>query len=106
MSLGSYPQISLKEARRRRDEARALVAQGINPYEHRKQQRRSVRNAAEHTFEAVFDQWVAEPEGGAPEHPLADLENLQKRRPANARKTCGWTAADAADHRLTPFVKI
>jgi hypothetical protein len=59
MSLGSYPQISLKEARRRRDEARALVAQGINPYEHRKQQRRSVRNAAEHTFEAVFDQWVA-----------------------------------------------
>ncbi len=39
MSLGSYPQIGLKEARTRRDEARALVAQGINPYEHRKQQR-------------------------------------------------------------------
>ncbi|HEY0288023.1 MAG TPA: integrase arm-type DNA-binding domain-containing protein [Pseudomonas sp.] len=59
MSLGSYPQISLKDARGRRDEARTLVAQGINPYEHRKQQRRSVRNAAEHIFEAVFDQWVA-----------------------------------------------
>ncbi|URM25710.1 tyrosine-type recombinase/integrase [Pseudomonas frederiksbergensis] len=58
MSLGSYPQISLKEARARRDEARALVAQGINPYEHRKQQRRAVRFAAEHTFEAVFNQWV------------------------------------------------
>jgi len=36
-----------------------LVAQGINPYEHRKQQRRSVRNATKHIFEAVFDQWVA-----------------------------------------------
>ncbi|MGY2143738.1 tyrosine-type recombinase/integrase [Pseudomonas azotoformans] len=58
MSLGSYPQIGLKEARARRDEARALVAQGINPYEHRKQQRRAVRFAAEHTFEAVFNQWV------------------------------------------------
>lgn len=58
MSLGSYPQISLKEARARRDEARALVAQGINPYEHRKQQRRAARFAAEHTFEAVFNQWV------------------------------------------------
>ncbi|MFS2068418.1 tyrosine-type recombinase/integrase [Pseudomonas sp. CT11-2] len=58
MSLGSYPQISLREARSRRDEARALVAQGINPYEHRKQQRRAVRFAAEHTFEAVFNQWV------------------------------------------------
>lgn len=58
MSLGSYPQISLKDARVRRDEARALVAQGINPYEYRKQQRRAVRFAAEHTFEAVFNQWV------------------------------------------------
>lgn len=58
MSLGSYPQIGLKEARARRDEARALVAQGINPYEYRKQQRRAVRTAAEHTFEAVFNQWV------------------------------------------------
>lgn len=58
MSLGSYPQISLKDARVRRDEARALVAQDINPYEYRKQQRRAVRFAAEHTFEAVFNQWV------------------------------------------------
>ena len=58
LSLGSYPQISLKEARARRDEARALVAQGITPYEHRKQQCRAVRFAVEHTFEAVFNRWV------------------------------------------------
>lgn len=36
MSLGSYPQIGLKEARICRDDARALVAQGISPYEHRR----------------------------------------------------------------------
>ena len=35
-----------------------MVAQGINPYEHRKQQRLAVRFATEHTFEAVFNQWV------------------------------------------------
>ncbi|AZD55514.1 Integrase [Pseudomonas chlororaphis subsp. aurantiaca] len=58
MSLGSYPQISLKEAQARRNEACALVAQGINPYERRKQQRRAVRFATEHTFEAVFNQSV------------------------------------------------
>ena len=58
MSLGCYPQISLKEARTRRDDARALVAQGINPYEHRKQQRLAVHAAKEHAFEAVFNQWV------------------------------------------------
>ena len=58
MSLGCYPQISLKEARARRDDARALVAQGINPYEHRNQPRLAVHAAKEHTFEVVFNQWV------------------------------------------------
>uniref|UniRef100_UPI003F583272 phage integrase central domain-containing protein n=1 Tax=Pseudomonas lini TaxID=163011 RepID=UPI003F583272 len=39
-SLGDTDGRALKVmARGRRDEARALVAQGINPYEHRKQQR-------------------------------------------------------------------
>ncbi|WP_408003762.1 phage integrase central domain-containing protein [Pseudomonas triticifolii] len=32
--------------------------QGINPYEYRKQQRLAVRTTAQHTFEAVFNQWV------------------------------------------------
>lgn len=31
--LGVYPEIGLKEARRRRDEARTLVAQGVDPSE-------------------------------------------------------------------------
>ena len=58
MSFGCYPPISLKEAHTRRDEARAFVAQGINPHERRKQQCRAVRLATEHTFEVVFDQWL------------------------------------------------
>jgi hypothetical protein len=39
MSLGTYPEISLREARQARDEARALLAKGVNPYTHRKQKR-------------------------------------------------------------------
>ena len=31
LSLGTYPDISLKEARERRDEARTLIAKGIDP---------------------------------------------------------------------------
>lgn len=58
MSLGGYPQISLKEARAQRDEARALVAHGVNPLEDRKQQRRAVLGAQEHTFKVVFEQWI------------------------------------------------
>jgi integrase len=57
MSLGTYPEVSLREARKARDEARALLARGANPHTHRKQQRQAARLAGEHTFEAVFHQW-------------------------------------------------
>jgi integrase len=58
MSLGTYPEVSLREARALRDQARALLAKGINPKLDRKQKRKAVRLADEHTFKAVFLQWV------------------------------------------------
>src|SRR3990170_1508503 len=36
LSLGVYPDVSLKDARQRRDEARKRLADGIDPSEHRK----------------------------------------------------------------------
>jgi integrase len=59
MSLGTYPEVSLREARKARDEARVLLAKGINPHTDRKQKRQVVRLSGEHTFEAVFHQWLA-----------------------------------------------
>ncbi|MFK0344169.1 tyrosine-type recombinase/integrase [Pseudomonas asiatica] len=59
MSFGSYPQLGLRDARTKRDEARALIAQGTNPSEQRKQQRLAVRLSSDHSFEAVFKQWIA-----------------------------------------------
>ncbi|MND43063.1 putative prophage CPS-53 integrase [compost metagenome] len=59
MSFGSYPQVGLRDARERRDEARALIAQGYNPCKQRKQQRVAVRLANDQTFDAVFEQWIA-----------------------------------------------
>lgn len=59
MSFGSYPQLGLRDARTKRDEARALIAQGTNPSEQRKQQRLAVRLSSDHAFEAVFNQWIA-----------------------------------------------
>ena len=58
MSLGTYPEVSLREARQARDDARALLAQGTNPHAHRKQKRQAVLLASEHTFEAVFHAWL------------------------------------------------
>ncbi|KAA5629565.1 tyrosine-type recombinase/integrase [Pseudomonas aeruginosa] len=58
ISLGNYPEIGLRDARILRDEARALLAKGINPHTDRKQRRHAIQLAAEHTFKAVFDAWV------------------------------------------------
>jgi hypothetical protein len=52
MSLGTYPEVSLLEARALRDEARALVAKGINPHVYRKQKRCATKLAAENIFRA------------------------------------------------------
>ncbi|NIJ75512.1 integrase [Xanthomonas campestris] len=57
MSLGTYPEISLREARTRRDDARSLVAQGINPLRQREKDRRNATQAEENTFEAVYEKW-------------------------------------------------
>ena len=58
MSLGTYPEVTLREARSLRDEARALLAKGTNPRVHRKQKRTAVRLADENTFEAVYRKWL------------------------------------------------
>ena len=59
MSLGTYPAVSLREARALRDEARALAAKGINPKIDRKQKLHAVRLATENSFKAVYLQWLA-----------------------------------------------
>ncbi|MCL4185052.1 MAG: tyrosine-type recombinase/integrase [Burkholderiaceae bacterium] len=64
MSLGTYPEVSLREARALRDEARVLVAKDINPRIHRKQKRAAVKLAGENTFEAIYRKWLAHRELG------------------------------------------
>ncbi|HCF1725678.1 TPA: DUF4102 domain-containing protein, partial [Pseudomonas aeruginosa] len=39
LSLGTYPEVTLRQARTRRDQARELVARGINPRKQRTQDR-------------------------------------------------------------------
>ncbi|UQS91917.1 integrase arm-type DNA-binding domain-containing protein [Pseudomonas chlororaphis subsp. piscium] len=58
MSLGTYPELSLREARNLREEARALLAKDINPHRDRKQKRAAVRLTGENTFKAVFLKWL------------------------------------------------
>jgi Arm DNA-binding domain len=57
ISLGTYPEIGLKDARARRGEARSLVAKGIDPRAHRRHERAAAFVAPTNTFEVVFHLW-------------------------------------------------
>lgn len=57
MSLGSYPEVSLAEAREKRTDARRLLDKGIDPVEQRKQEKRERRLATENTFKALAREW-------------------------------------------------
>ncbi len=59
ISLGVYPEVSLKDARSRRDDARKLLANNVDPGEHRKAVKRVERAVTEDTFEAVAREWFA-----------------------------------------------
>jgi integrase len=58
LSLGVYPDVSLKSARARRDEARKLLASGVDPGVHRKAQKAAGADRAANTFEMVAREWM------------------------------------------------
>ena len=58
ISMGVYPEVSLKLARQRRDEARKLLARDIDPSAYRKAQKQSRRQGARNSFEAVATEWL------------------------------------------------
>lgn len=57
LSLGVYPDVKLKAARDRRDEARKLVADGIDPGENRKATKAAKADRAANCFEVVAREW-------------------------------------------------
>ncbi|MCL6399280.1 MULTISPECIES: tyrosine-type recombinase/integrase [Pectobacterium] len=59
ISFGAYPLVSLAEARKKRDEARKQVLDGINPSEHRKAQKLNLMSESENTFEIIAREWHA-----------------------------------------------
>jgi integrase len=60
LSLGTYPLVPLSLARHRRDEARRLVAEGIDPSTHRRAQQAQQATVVDHAFAAVTQRWEAD----------------------------------------------
>jgi integrase len=59
LSLGVYPDVTLKDARERRDQARKLLANGTDPSENRKAMRSARVERAANSFEVVAREWFA-----------------------------------------------
>ncbi len=57
LAHGVYPEISLKDARERRESARKLLAQGVDPSENKKAQRAARQERATNSFEVVAREW-------------------------------------------------
>jgi hypothetical protein len=57
LALGVYPEISLKEAREKRDEARKLLNDGIDPLEAKKSKKLQLITGTDNNFQAVATEW-------------------------------------------------
>ncbi|WP_321964191.1 tyrosine-type recombinase/integrase [Paraburkholderia sp. J7] len=57
LALGVYPETALKQARERRDAARQLLSQGVDPSVARKAEKQAQRVNGANTFEAVAREW-------------------------------------------------
>ncbi len=57
MALGSYPEVSLKQARSQRDEAKALKAEGKDPVQQRKVEKLKAANPLGSSFKEVALEW-------------------------------------------------
>jgi integrase len=59
LSMGTYPDTGLKAAREKRDRARALLAEGVDPSATRLAEKASRANVVLNSFEAVAREWHA-----------------------------------------------
>jgi hypothetical protein len=59
LALGTYPAVSLSDARRSREEAKKLIANGVDPSIQRKIDRQLANSIVENTFRTVAEEVIA-----------------------------------------------
>ena len=81
LALGVYPAVSLAKARARRDKARELLADGIDPSTAKKEDKQAKADAAANTFESVARDWL--------------IKTKSKRAEITHLKVSTWLEKDA-----------
>jgi integrase len=79
ISLGIYPEVSLKDARDRRDAARRLLANGVDPSENRKARKTARADGMANSFEVIAREWFAKHSPTwAPNHSRTILSRMER----------------------------
>ena len=79
LALGVYPAVTLAEARKRRDKARALLDQNVDPTAERKTEKRETSLRLGNTFRALANDWFdTKREGWSPRY-AADTRKFLDR---------------------------
>ncbi len=79
IALGAYPTVTLADARKRRDEARKLLENGVDPGEIKKMQKLTGRALRENTFEIVAHEWHKKFSGQwSPGHAETTMDRLKR----------------------------
>lgn len=79
LALGVYPEISLKEARSKRDEARKILREGKDPATIKQQAKLAAKRAEENAFEFIAREWITQQSGRwTPDHAERVLNSLEQ----------------------------
>ena len=57
LSFGEYPTVSLRDARERREDARRLLAKGVDPSEHKREAKQARISAERDSFQNIAREW-------------------------------------------------
>jgi integrase len=80
LALGVYPDVSLLQARKRRDDARKLLAEGTDPGQAKKEAKQATLTKAANTFELVATAWLT--------------DTAAERKPDTQAKVTNWLLRD------------
>ncbi len=86
LSIGTYPIVSLADARKKRDEAKVLLSDGIDPSTQKQINRINAETKARITFKAVADEYYQNVNGGV--------------------KTCHWGGAKAGQFGVRALERV
>ena len=79
LAIGPYPEISLAQARERREEARKLLTNGVDPSAHKQATKAATASQRANTFEAVAREWYQVNESSwVPTYSIKILSRLER----------------------------